>query len=262
MHLQQSKDKSRKSGGQQHWLQRIPRKLKNEALRETISCAAVRLTDGSVYAGLFHCNALEKARKAHARTRRSESRIRKLFEKSQDGFMTCSGRFVSRSQAYKIAVFSHQITPKSYGSAAADLWGYGTEMTGELGAVAFNNAIVNKRIKKMNTSEDAAEAKAKTWRLFAKILGPLEQVANNRPDWKIHRETDTSVLMTFSKPEQLFYDVSEKDLDEFSSHRRAFFVFWLVAAKRYLLCHLGNCVSTSSQADWLHHKNTEITSCI
>ena len=77
----------------------------------------------------------------------------------------------------------------------------------------------------MHPKENATEEKAKTWRLFAKILGPLEQVVSNRPDWKIHRETDTPVLMTFSKSEQLFYDVSEKDLDEFSSHRRAFFVF-------------------------------------
>jgi len=223
MHLQQSKDKSRKSGGQQHCLQENKYWLKNGTLRETISCAAVRLTDGSVYAGLFHCNALERARKACAK--RSESCLRNLFKKSQDGFVTCRGRFVSRSEAYKMALFSHQITSKSYGRAVTDLWGYGIEVASELGAVAFNNARVNKGSKRMNAIEDAVEAKAKTWRLFEKILGPLRQIVNNRPDWKIHPETDTSVLMTFSKSDQLFYDVSAKDLDEFSSHRRAFFVF-------------------------------------
>lgn len=33
------------------------------------------------------------------------------------------------------------------------------------------------------------------------------------------------MLITFSKTGQLFYDVSKKDLEQFVTHRRAFFVF-------------------------------------
>ncbi|MGA2853248.1 MAG: hypothetical protein ABSE90_03825 [Verrucomicrobiota bacterium] len=77
----------------------------------------------------------------------------------------------------------------------------------------------------MNTKENAADEKERTWRLLHKILGPTERSVNHRADWRIHRETDTSVLLTFSKTGQLFYDVSKKDLDQFAAHRRAFFVF-------------------------------------
>src|SRR6185295_10864964 len=77
----------------------------------------------------------------------------------------------------------------------------------------------------MKAKENAADEKAKAWRLLEKILGQTERGANHRPDWRIHRESDTSVVVTFSKLGQLFYDVSKKDLEQFSSHRRAFFVF-------------------------------------
>ena len=77
----------------------------------------------------------------------------------------------------------------------------------------------------MNTKENAADEKRKTWRLLDKILGPTERAVNYRADWRIHRESDTSVLVTFSKTSQLFYDVSKKDLEQFADHRRAFFLF-------------------------------------
>lgn len=63
------------------------------------------------------------------------------------------------------------------------------------------------------------------WRILDRLLGKTERAVNYRPDWRIHHETDTSVLVTFSKTGQLFYDVSKKDLEQFASHRRAFFVF-------------------------------------
>lgn len=77
----------------------------------------------------------------------------------------------------------------------------------------------------MNTKENAADEKMKTWRLLDKILGATERPVNHRADWRIHRDSDTSVLVTFSKTGQLYYDVSKKDLEQFSAHRRAFFVF-------------------------------------
>lgn len=77
----------------------------------------------------------------------------------------------------------------------------------------------------MNKKENVADEKAKVWRLLDRILGKTERAVNYRPDWRIHRETDTSVVVTFSKLGQLFYDVSKKDLEQFASHRRAFFMF-------------------------------------
>ncbi len=77
----------------------------------------------------------------------------------------------------------------------------------------------------MSTKENAGEEKAKAWRLLDRILGQTERAVSYRPDWKVHSETDTSIVVTFSKTGQLFYDVSKKDLEQFASHRRAFFVF-------------------------------------
>lgn len=77
----------------------------------------------------------------------------------------------------------------------------------------------------MDTKENATDQKVQTWRLLDKILGQTKRVVNNRPDWRIHHETDTSIVVTFSKVGQLFYDVSKKDLEQFAAHRRAFFVF-------------------------------------
>jgi hypothetical protein len=77
----------------------------------------------------------------------------------------------------------------------------------------------------MDTRESSTEEKVQAWRLLDKILGQTKRPVNQRPDWRIHRETDTSVVVTFSKAGQLFYDVSKKDLEQFAAHRRAFFVF-------------------------------------
>lgn len=77
----------------------------------------------------------------------------------------------------------------------------------------------------MDTKERPAEEKAKTWRLLEKLLGKTERGAKHRPDWRIHRETGTSLVLTFSKAGQLFYDVSKKDLEQFASYRRGFFIF-------------------------------------
>ena len=77
----------------------------------------------------------------------------------------------------------------------------------------------------MHNEENSNEAKLKTWKLLDKILGQTDRGINYRPDWRIHRESDTSVVVTFSKLGQLFYDVSKKDLEQFAIHKRAFFVF-------------------------------------
>jgi hypothetical protein len=110
---------------------------------ERITNAAVKLTDGSIFIGLAHGYALEKAWAAHKKT--PESVYFKLFDKSKDGFMTSRGRFVSRKTAYNLAVKNQQMTQIGYSQAVKDLWGYKVQASDELGALAFNNARSNNR---------------------------------------------------------------------------------------------------------------------
>lgn len=77
----------------------------------------------------------------------------------------------------------------------------------------------------METKQNAADEKARTWRLLEKIIGNMERVVNHRADWRVHRQTDISVLVTFSKAGHSFYDVSKNDLEQFATYKRAFFVF-------------------------------------
>ena len=77
----------------------------------------------------------------------------------------------------------------------------------------------------MNTKDIASAEKTRAWHLINKILGETKRAVNHRADWRIHRESDTSVLVTFSKTSQTFYDVSKIDLEGFAAHKRAFFVF-------------------------------------
>ncbi len=105
--------------------------------------AAIRLTNGSVYAGLAHGLARAKAEAAHKRT--SESDFIKLFKEAADGFLTNKGRFVSRSEAYRIAVKSRQLTWASYSDAHRDLWGFRPAKGCGLTALPFNNARTDER---------------------------------------------------------------------------------------------------------------------
>jgi hypothetical protein len=106
---------------------------------ERIVGAAVKLSNGSVFSGLFHVNAVEAARAAHAN--KSESCFYRLFAKAQDGFLTSTGQFVEPSDAYKIAVKSGQISPKSYAQSVKRLWGI-QPILGKLNAVAFNDCRI------------------------------------------------------------------------------------------------------------------------
>lgn len=109
---------------------------------EKITSAAVRLTNGHVYTGLFHGDALKNAHRVYAE--KSESYYSKLFGKSEDGFITNTGRFVDRDEAYGIAVKGRQITPRSHAEAVHDLWGDNVNTGGELCALAFQNSRSDK----------------------------------------------------------------------------------------------------------------------
>src|SRR5438477_7184492 len=73
---------------------------------EQITQAAIRLTDGSVFCGLAHAFALDQARAAHEQT--TDDIFSKLFSESENGFVTSRGHFVTRKEAYEIAVKSRQ----------------------------------------------------------------------------------------------------------------------------------------------------------
>lgn len=77
----------------------------------------------------------------------------------------------------------------------------------------------------MNAKVNSSEEKQRTWHLLEKIIGQTERAVSYRSDLRIHSETDTSILVTFSKTGQLFYDVSRKDLERLTSQKRSFFVF-------------------------------------
>ena len=55
-------------------------------------------------------------------------------------------------------------------------------------------------------------------------LGATTQAAARRPDWRISANR-TSVFITFSKDEDLFYDVSEVDLEAWAAYPRSFVIF-------------------------------------
>ncbi|MGA2853247.1 MAG: hypothetical protein ABSE90_03820 [Verrucomicrobiota bacterium] len=103
--------------------------------RERIIEAAVRLANGSVFSGLFHVDAVEKARIAHAKD--FESRFCQLFARAKDGFITSKGQFIRPTDAYKIAVKYGQITHRSYARSVEALWGIKNK-TRTLNAVAFS----------------------------------------------------------------------------------------------------------------------------
>jgi len=118
------------------------RESANQCSQEKIKSAAVRLANGHVYIGLTHGDALENAHKIYRD--KSESYYRKLFQKTEDGFVTSKRRFVDRDEAYEIAVKGRQIKPQSYVEAVHDLWGHRVIAGEELCALSFENARTDK----------------------------------------------------------------------------------------------------------------------
>jgi hypothetical protein len=131
-----SRSKARESRVGRRKLKR--KKLVNQDEAEGIAAAAIRLTDGSVFSGCAHYDALEKAEAKHSNA--SENTYAKLFANSIHGFLTTRGRFVRRGAAYRIALKSHQIRPKGYTNAWHDMWGFHRNSPNWLEAVSFSNS--------------------------------------------------------------------------------------------------------------------------
>ena len=67
------------------------------------------------------------------------------------------------------------------------------------------------------------------------IIGPTRQEASRRPDWLVSTNRRTSVFITFSKIEQLFYDVNEADVADWRQFPRSFVIFVLGSADSSLV---------------------------
>jgi hypothetical protein len=103
---------------------------------EKITIAAIRLTNGAIYTGLFHGDAFMEAKAAHAHN--SPSYHGRLFGNSVDGFMTSRGRFVEAEEAFELAVKARQITARSHERSVKDLWVENISAGRWLSSLSFN----------------------------------------------------------------------------------------------------------------------------
>ena len=79
----------------------------------------------------------------------------------------------------------------------------------------------------MPPDKDPSVEKAAVLRLVESRIGPTRAVSSRRPDWHVSANGATSVFITFSKDEDLFYDVSQDDLEAWSGYKKAFVIFVL-----------------------------------
>ncbi len=79
----------------------------------------------------------------------------------------------------------------------------------------------------MSTNMSSDKAKSAARAFLRRLLGETTQPVGYRPDWLITKDGATSVFVTFSTNENLFYDVGHKDLVEWDAFKRAFIVFQL-----------------------------------
>jgi hypothetical protein len=98
---------------------------------EKVVAAAILLPSGRMYSGLTHGHARDAFKRHHIKYRQ--------------GFLTDRGRFVSRRQAFRLAVKAKQMTAQSYAQAEEDLWGVRPKNPDSMCALGFD---VAKRIRR------------------------------------------------------------------------------------------------------------------
>jgi hypothetical protein len=77
--------------------------------------------------------------------------------------------------------------------------------------------------------------KDKVWGQIEVVAGKLTPAIGYRQDWRINKNGSLSVLVSFSKTGQLFYDVSHADFNRWSNFERAFIVFVVGSHKDVLV---------------------------
>lgn len=98
---------------------------------ERVVAAAILLPSGKMYSGLTHGHARDTFKRNHIKYR--------------EGFVTDQGRFVSRRQAFRLAVKAKQMTAQSYAQAEEDLWGVRPKNPDSMCALGFDVARKNER---------------------------------------------------------------------------------------------------------------------
>jgi hypothetical protein len=79
------------------------------------------------------------------------------------------------------------------------------------------------------------------------ILGAMLILNRRRRDWLVSRNRTLSVFVTFSRSDQLFYDISPADLNLWHSYAQAFVVFVMGTHREVLVIpvdHLQAIVAT------------------
>src|ERR1035441_1342659 len=87
----------------------------------------------------------------------------------------------------------------------------------------------------MPTTSTSDKEKASVLDYVRRLLGDVSHPVGYRPDWITSKDGSTSVFVTFSTRDNLFYDVGKKDLDEWSTFPRGFIVFVLGSHDRALV---------------------------
>lgn len=67
--------------------------------------------------------------------------------------------------------------------------------------------------------------KDEVWRRVEKVTGPMWKVEPRRRDWRESRLEYLSVFVTYSRDDQLFYDIHPDHLRSWLAYERAFVVF-------------------------------------
>lgn len=98
---------------------------------EKVVAAAILLPSGKMYRGLTHGHARDAFKRHHIKYR--------------EGFVTDRGRFVSRLQAFRLALKARQMSVKSYKQAQQDLSGIRPEDPKSLDALGFDVATKRQR---------------------------------------------------------------------------------------------------------------------
>ncbi len=96
------------------------------------------------------------------------------------------------------------------------------------------------------------EEKEAVWGRVENHVGSRLRIMRlRRPDCRVDAQNELLVFMTFSKPDQLFYDLNDSDLDEWSDYNHAFVVFVLGRADDVLIVPIREIASRLRSG---HHK--------
>ena len=77
----------------------------------------------------------------------------------------------------------------------------------------------------MARSELSRREKTEVWKNIEEVAGPMTSVEPRRKDWRESPQRNLSVFVTFSRDDQLFYDIHPDDLKGWLAYERAFVVF-------------------------------------